>query len=169
MKIDWINRPKGATHYDPASVDGTCWYRPNHHRGWDYWGAVGSNWIHCGCVSDQSRFIEVPAEFRWIGGKDLPPVGTVCEYQTTTWPTDQWEIRKILYISDYHVITAVEADGVERSVCAEIARFRPVRTPEQIAAEELAVIETWLDANIENLESVAQTLHQFGFRRTEQP
>lgn len=85
-----------------------------------------------------------PARPTW-NGEGRPPVGTVCEYQTTSWPAEQWEVREIRYISDYHVVTA-EEDGVERSVCAEIARFRPIRTPEQIAAEErVKACQQWLD------------------------
>lgn len=136
MKIDWINRPKGATHYDPGSVDSVCWYRPNHQRGWDYWSesAAGSEWIHCGCVSNQFRFIEVPAEFAWSEG-DTPPAGIDVEVLHSG--HEDWTVQHINYIGGPKGIVVFRGEVDQEFACPVIScQFRPLRSTEQIAAEE---------------------------------
>lgn len=134
MSIDWSKAPEGCLEIGKNQWDELAWLC-----------ADGYIYLHCnGCMVNwktpralkRSDFhvFDIRPEDDWTG-EGLPPVGTVCEYQTTSWPADQWEVRAVCYISDYHVVTA-EKDGTERSVCADIARFRPIRTPEQIAAEE---------------------------------
>lgn len=136
MKIDWINRPKSATHYDPGSVDRVCWYRPNHQRGWDYWSesAAGSEWIHCGCVSNQFHFIEVPAEFAWSEG-DTPPAGIDVEVLHSG--HEDWTVQHINYIGGPKGIVVFRGEVDQEFACPVMScQFRPLRSTEQIAAEE---------------------------------
>ena len=81
-------------------------------------------------------------EFKQIewNGEGLPPVGTVCEVQT--WVNREWRKTTVLA---HHLGFAVhswstDGDDIEVEV-APAADFRPIRTPEQIAAEEQEKIE----------------------------
>jgi len=68
---------------------------------------------------------------KW-NGKGLPPVGTVCEWHPNH---DGWVKVEILGHSGEE--TWFRRDGHESSeTCLRMAFFRPIRTPEQIAAEE---------------------------------
>lgn len=151
MNIDWINRPEGATHYDPNPVD-PCWYRPNHQRGWDCWieSAAGSNWIHCGCVSDQVRFIEVPAEFR-IRREVLPPLESIVRIvpgDTTIWDVAEQFVGVDCRLKAVFMLEETQMVAVENIASGQCFCFcfwaSMVRTPEQAKAEER-------EAGIENL------------------
>jgi len=105
-------------------------------------------------------------------GEGLPPVGTVCEYRAESWPRDQWEVRTLMYASEHHVITK-EANGLERRVEGHKAEFRPIRTPEQIAAEEREAgindIYAMLDNCIRDLRQDAEALWDAGYRKQVAP
>lgn len=168
MNIDWSKAPEGATHYYKNSpqpwrdLSGCIWKYFSHGEWLQASSAGKSAWLlrELGTV-----LFARPLPQTWTG-EGLPPVGTVCEYQTTSWPNDQWEVRTVRYISDYHVITA-EKDGTERSVCADIARFSPIRTPEQIAANEReAAVNGMLchDALGGSRRGLAEALYDAGYR-----
>lgn len=144
MNIDWSKAPEGATHWDLGMNSRVAGWMKLDDGIWYWWPVKDAKcdmkW-HSSLnqhLIEMQNFIARPCD--WTG-EGLPPAGTVCEYQTTSWPSDQWEVRKVRYISPYHVITA-EKDGTERCVCADIARFRKLRTPEQIAAEERDMART---------------------------
>lgn len=83
-------------------------------------------------------------EVEWKKG-DLPPVGTVCEMQHSSWAEYLWEKRKVLFVGKRYVVTSEPGDDVEKvSYTAEVS-FRPIRTDEQIKAEErtAAIEEMW--------------------------
>ena len=72
----------------------------------------------------------------WTGA-GLPPVGTVCEFMkhnSPPAPEGQWTVGTIRYVSDYTVI--IGGDKCENVHHPRNCSFRPIRTPEQIAAEE---------------------------------
>lgn len=93
-------------------------------------------------------------------GKGLPPVGTVC---VAFHPSrKEWLKVKVL---DRQVASECYACRDDKDYLWWSTKFRPIRTPEQIAAEEIQDIESWLDANIEELGSIAKTLHEAGFRK----
>jgi hypothetical protein len=109
-------------------------------------------------------------------GTGPPSVGVVCEYRSDKWPEGLWEKRTVRYVSDYHVITA-EEDGIERSVPAAMAKFRPIRTPEQAEMEErdhasfeLAGIIAGHDQHIAVRDiEMAKYLYDIGYRKQVQP
>lgn len=70
----------------------------------------------------------------WVG-IGLPPVGTVCEVLNGM-PNSEWERCTILYSGKHRVMYDSESCS-ERVGFIEDLIFRPIRTPEQIAAEEL--------------------------------
>ena len=68
-------------------------------------------------------------------GEGLPPVGTVCEVLNNELHSPKWELCTILFTGKYKVVYDSESCS-ERASHIETAHFRPLRTPEQIAAEE---------------------------------
>ena len=66
-------------------------------------------------------------------GEGLPPIGTVCEWKEKT--GFQWVAAKVLFITEKSVVLQ-RSDGFEWQMVTARAVFRPIRTAEQIAAEE---------------------------------
>lgn len=75
-----------------------------------------------------------PAAPSW-SGEGLPSVGTVCEMHYC----GEWEKTEILCIGVKHVFIrqiAVTGEAFECSLNLSACQFRPIRTPEQIAADD---------------------------------
>lgn len=93
----------------------------------------------------QSAFSEAHIEFlpdagrkenSW-NGEGLPPVGTVCEYKSYQLSEPWREVEVIAHFRNKAMVAAFipTGDG-DKKVDQAIAKcFRPIRTPEQIAAE----------------------------------
>ena len=133
-KIDWSKAPEWATHaleklhepdrnlvYWSFFVDGEHRVEPN------------GLWYH----PDGYRIIQSrPTTPSW-SGSGLPPVGVVCEYCCVN---DKWRQVKVIA----HMIEmqkdkpcAVSQLGDTGPLCiGGASSFRPIRTPEQIAADE---------------------------------
>ncbi|WP_312272265.1 hypothetical protein [Pseudomonas sp.] len=81
---------------------------------------------------DAWLYVPRPAEPTWNGPQDgLPPVGTVCELQDAT------EVRILAHTKRAGAPVAVYQCTDSESIEAYTASFfRPIGTPEQIAAEE---------------------------------
>lgn len=75
-----------------------------------------------------------PKQVQW-NGDGLPPVGTVCEYKRGS----KWEKVEVFAVKP-NVNGSTSAlftyECGTWTACAEPSFFRPIRTPEQIAAEE---------------------------------
>lgn len=65
-------------------------------------------------------------------GAGLPPVGTVCENQFCS----RWKEVKIIAHDDERAVFRLNEGDQESYFGGSIGEFRPIRTPEQIAAEE---------------------------------
>lgn len=117
-------------------------------------------------------------------GEGLPPVGTVCEYYgANSDGPDGWVYieSKVIGYTDDQQFVCMQKIGcwpvVERvSNCG----FRPIRTPEQIAAEErkeaiaemasiAAVAWRASHAGEDMIVVIASALHDAGYRKQEQP
>jgi hypothetical protein len=70
-------------------------------------------------------------------GEGLPPVGVVCEVDGSAGPTG-WGECTIRYVSDDVIVFKRAAYGFESFSCIGEDSFRQIRTPEQIAAEEMS-------------------------------
>jgi hypothetical protein len=153
--IDWSKAPEGATHYLQMQD------RPNR----DYWVKVaGDKIFFCRLgfeldgfrpwIFDYQRFlpfmVERPATQPAWSGDCLPPVGVVCEYNAhgeRDSGKELWCQVQVKYLSEWVIVfeCTKAPDGHEASVGVELFgdissklenRFRPIRTPEQIAADE---------------------------------
>lgn len=148
MTPDWSKAPAGATHFTPP-IDDSGMYLPVYYR------KEGDRWPECWQVTDGGgfnrmtvptmsecsikRMIARPVE-PW-GDTDLPPVGVECEY---LW---EWSGR-VIYIrvrvlshdlgkAQFRVLEGGAVHSIretEQSIQNGHAMFRPLRTPEQIAA-----------------------------------
>lgn len=108
-------------------------------------------------------------------GEGLPPVGTTCEWRPS--------------IDQLIVVTILGRDGDETwfrrkgnqfsETCVNMAFFRPIRTPEQIAAEERKeaidkLVQFFMNyyGNPKGAEQyllICRSLHDAGYRKQEQP
>lgn len=129
-QIDWSEAPADATHYQ-AATHGVfeCWLKPGHavrvSRG-------EPDWREDDYADD---LIATSAIKRPWSGEGLPPVGVVCEMHYC----GEWEKTEILCIGVKHVFIrqiAVTGEAFECSLNLSACQFRPIRTPEQIAADE---------------------------------
>lgn len=136
-KIDWSKAPEGATHYYHGSS--TPW----RDLSGDKWKWFSGNSWHCSgypsseIMDDYSdRMTEKPSS-AW-SGEGLPPVGTVCEAMHDDLNSGmpcKAEILKINKRCRSAAFFWIDApDGMRNLFWAE--RFRPIRTPEQIAEDE---------------------------------
>ncbi len=139
MNIDWSIAPEGAIgHVFPTNEgEHEIWYRRDASGGLEY--CIASNtdvWLESCLVPDQVVWRKEQVVSGWTG-EGLPPVGTVCEFMkhnSPPAPEGQWTNGDIRYLSDYTVI--IGGDRCEHVHHPRNCSFRPVRTPEQIAAEE---------------------------------
>ncbi|EOZ3002132.1 hypothetical protein APA66_27680 [Pseudomonas aeruginosa] len=113
-------------------------------------------------------------------GQGLPPVGTVCivEPHNTMWgfsSTSGYERKILAYYGEYvwlgHAETPLETTRIDK------VDFRPIRIPEQIAAEEReAAIVAMLDLDpphenglgLTSRRQFCETLYDAGYRRQEE-
>jgi hypothetical protein len=130
--IDWSKAPEGATQYVVGSIrpwekivagrrsffDDDAWFRMSNRDD-----------------SEDADIIQRPAAWNGTG---LPPVGTVCEMHHECWQPANWPEVTIKYASAEYFITQDSAG--EQHWHARGVQFRPIRTPEQIAADERRLV-----------------------------
>lgn len=150
-KIDWSKAPEGATHWGPSTqpdssgeawvegfyrLEGDDWQHYNLHR-WDGDMTSWSNW--------PERFKSLSVRPALWDGTGLPPVGTVCEFVRlggADWHRELRDGAEVIIIAHFDVSSArlaaftFEFDGGVQVEQAVENCFRPIRTPEHIAAED---------------------------------
>lgn len=169
IEVDWSKAPEGTTHYGPeTSLYLEAWYKEVG-GSWMCWLVDGGHgWYYTDSLP--SNAIARPVEW---DGTGLPPVGTKCEV-------------KLLYADLWHECTvvahfegrAVVVLGNHESACIYAEQLRPIRTPEQIAAEkrereindlvEVIVTHYEYPKGAESYIGLARALHNAGYRKTEQ-
>lgn len=131
LDLEW---PEGATHYDSRDfVMPTFMRKGLDGGGWEYLGAHG--WKACGPISelDVSRMARRPEAW---AGDGLPPVGTACECMLVG-GSDEWVPCEIVAHKDNQAVCWVDCNRITASTGT---RIRPIRTPEQVAAEDRAKV-----------------------------
>ncbi|MCY0330106.1 hypothetical protein [Pseudomonas aeruginosa] len=169
MSIDWSKAPEGTTHYHIAEdinpwrkIEGTVAYE--HYSG--KWLRVNS--FNEGCM--HGYYVPIPQE-TW-DGQGLPPVGTVCEYSHMIWP--EYRPCEIRYISEESLVAYDDAQEQFYRTCDML--FRPIRTLEQIAAEErekaalemAALMSGHEDRSKDCFKVLGEILYDAGYRRQEE-
>lgn len=152
MSIDWSKAPEGATHWDPG-LNGRIagWMRLDSDT-WYWWSAEGAyscpkKW-HAALNQhkfNSEGFTERPTQW---SGEGLPPVGVRVEVVSPGYSNKRFDrfIGETVTIVAHDRIDgdavavfrmAIDGNDAEQAYHALIAKcFRPIRTAEQIAAEE---------------------------------
>lgn len=131
-EIDLSKAPEGATHY---RKDSALPWRMLEDGEWYCWEPDEENWI---AISDP-----IPEQYFPIGdrpdaawaGEGLPPVGTVCEVANPD-QIDEWCECTVLAHDGPLAVFRANGDYPWLYDGTQAGNFRPLRTPEQIAAEE---------------------------------
>ncbi|MBX6133566.1 hypothetical protein ISD41_26875 [Pseudomonas aeruginosa] len=176
MSIDWNTAPEGATHWEPrGTVFGEGWMKKAGNE-WSYW-LEGSEvwagvWADCFVSAEREATFEARPQEAWEG-QGLPPVGTLCEWHgPNSDGPDGWvytESNVVAYTDD-GLFICMQKPGcwpvVQR---IDNCEFRPLRTPEQIAAEEREkAIEEMCFAEETLTVKQAKALYDAGYRRQEE-
>ncbi|AVE32265.1 hypothetical protein [Pseudomonas aeruginosa] len=180
MSIDWSKAPEGATHWEPRGPDfGEGWMKKEGNE-WFYWGEGTNKWfkgkLSCNVSAEREATFEARPQDTW-DGQGLPPVGTVCEYRchdNICEPKD-WTVVHVLahanHGSDTAMLLAEDVSGEPGTMYGRIwipRTCRPLRTPEQIAAEEREkAIEEMCFAEETLTVKQAKALYEAGYRRQE--
>lgn len=136
----WQTAPAGATHYQPARGEGfnpVFWRVENGVPG-EAWAVMGNSTLQHipkpSYIDDVfERLIPRPAP-QW-NGEGLPPIGLVCEVDNPHEP-GEWHECTIL-VHDGEIAVFGCCNGYPYVYDGQSAdSFRPIRTPEQIAADE---------------------------------
>lgn len=131
-----LRAPEGATH---AAADGRFYKLESE---WFYSNYLGHWKRNCSGEPEGAYVLpSKPEATGWNGPEDgLPPVGTVCEVKNERHGrTDKkWIVCEIAYISEhYAILKSDELIGQKEAVVVPSdCLFRPIRTAEQLAAEE---------------------------------
>ncbi|HEP7907062.1 TPA: hypothetical protein ACRMT7_006019 [Pseudomonas aeruginosa] len=182
MSIDWSKAPEGATHWEPKGTEfGEGWMKKVGNE-WSYW-LEGSEvwagvWADCFVSAEREATFEPRPQDPW-SGQGLPPVGTVCivEPHNTMWgfsSTSGHERKILAYYGEYvwlgRAETPLETTRIDK------VDFRPIRTPEQIAAQEREkAIDAMLDLDpphesgfgMTSRRQFCEVLFDAGYRRQE--
>ncbi|EMI4495041.1 hypothetical protein V6599_003994 [Pseudomonas aeruginosa] len=166
MSIDWSKAPEGCIGAFARIISKTAFFvfskRPSDYssrEGYEGEGEDGPYHV----FSEYWEWIDKPWD-----GQGLPPVGTVCEWHGP----DGWvytESNVVAYTDD-GLFICMQKPGC-RPVVQRIdnCEFRPIRTPEQIAAEEREkAIEEMCFAEETLTVKQAKALYEAGYRRQEE-
>lgn len=141
-EIDWSKAPEGCIGAFRPAGD-YCWkpFFVLTKAASDFQGRPG----FVGVSADRNEYHVFTECWTWVErawtGEGLPPVGTVCEYLYTE--AKEWRAGEVVAIrGGMAIVCDLDDDGAE-SVPPH--GLRPLRTPEQIAAEERAraIDEMW--------------------------
>lgn len=127
-EIDWSKAPEGADKYNT--------YNKLFYKGAqpDLQVFTHGQWKRSVLVKSDERFVCRPTAPPW-SGEGLPPVGAVCEAK---WGRTGWS-RCVVFAhkpnANGGTDVLVDVDG-DWTFFDKPSMFRPIRTPEQIAADE---------------------------------
>lgn len=168
LPIDWSSAPEGATHYcmHPTTTykwlkDSPLSYYDEHLHKWaKYTSDIGAEHL--------SNSVEKPNK-TW-DGVGHPPIGTVCEYFKHAKYKTSWIKVKVVFIGENLIVFEHGANGNEFSEQITDVSFRPIKTPEQIAAEErLEEVDEMIKVveEFDTYKEVCESLYDAGYRKVE--
>ncbi|HGW8794715.1 TPA: hypothetical protein ACNRRT_006638 [Pseudomonas aeruginosa] len=177
MSIDWSTAPKDATHWEPDSYHVFGSWMKKEGDSWFWWEGDVGRWSPSLFISEQRMgTFEARPQESW-NGQGLPPVGTVCEYRChdSCEPNDWTAVHVLAHAahgSDTAMLLAEDDNGEPGTMYGRIwvpGTCRPLRTPEQIAAEEREkAIEEMCFAEETLTVKQAKALYDAGYRRQEE-
>ncbi|HFX1297124.1 TPA: hypothetical protein ACID1V_002935 [Pseudomonas aeruginosa] len=168
MSIDWSKAPEGATHWEPTGPDFYEGWMKKEGTDWFYWSESGHKWINGILTCDVSAEREATFEARpqeALDGQGLPPVGAKCLTERNDF------LREVTILCHGKTRTFVFDHVSQKEICLVLKDrvFLPIRTPEQIAAEEREkAIEEMCFAEETLTVKQAKALYEAGYRRQEE-
>ncbi|ENC9802804.1 hypothetical protein ABLG07_005180 [Pseudomonas aeruginosa] len=173
MSIDWSKAPEGATHWEPSGPEFNEGWMKKEGNGWFFWG-LGAEWKYGGDVSaEREATFEARPQEAW-DGQGLPPVGIEAEVIWDSTDFAYYRAKILAHDEDRVVFRWCEGDSKgQYGSCAVLnfgilPTFRPLRPPEQIAAEEREkAIEEMCFAEETLTVKQAKALYEAGYRRQE--
>lgn len=160
-EIDWDKAPEGATHYVEGSI---CPFEKRDGDDWYYWKEKSSVWIKIYNVFGEERIKKTSMHMiarpspAW-SGEGLPPVGVVCEFQNGMGGWSEVEITAIAKLG----VCFVQSGREGENYVSLTAKFRPIRTPEQIAEDEREAVVKQMAEDIKKIGTVSESWeHIFG-------
>lgn len=171
-KIDWSKAPEWATkHGLSGAFKSQVWfddkkytYVDGQQDGKEFFYADACTYA----AKDFSQVSERPAAPSW-SGEGLPPVGVVCEVKLQ----EEWSLCEIIahFQQPQAMVAAFTVAQFHggKKLDSKIAEcFRPIRTPEQIAADEREVaiqdISQIINKNLANTMAAA-AIYDSGYRK----
>lgn len=163
-EVDWDIAPEGATHYNADCTNPWLKEIPA-----SYFN--GEDWIEYNGLSNKyakkhiKNAVKRPQEWN---GERLPPVGTVCEYRVNKdeWVSGEVFGHRVCSNGDVEVFISLKSSWDYSSAPD---RFRPIKTPEQIAAEDrnLAIKEMCEVASKRSTKGLTlmESLYDAGYRK----
>lgn len=162
--IDWSKAPEGADKYN---VHDNMFYRGEQSSLEVFYPASGWRTSDFDAVDEQ--FLCRPAKPATWNGTGLPPAGCEIEYHS---PSRGWQPGEYIGQFNGQMVIGCRETGVIGYCPAEIVR--PIRTPEQIAADDReravdAMMETFVvPGSIKStLRSACLALYDAGYRKVE--
>lgn len=168
IEIDWSKAPEGATHFMPENSENwASWYK-KHDGKWMCWLFDGDlQWNEVGYDEDYILNNSIAKHEEW-NGTGLPPAGCEIEYHSSS---GGW--RPGEYIGQFNGQMVIGCRGTGVIGYCPTETVRPIRTPEQIAAEEREracdVIYGILRKAERpgNLSDMAEAIYDAGYRKVE--
>ena len=131
-KIDWSKAPAGADKYNTHNSMFYKGERP------DLQVFIQDQWKQSAIIKSNELFVYRPTTLSW-SGEGLPPAGVECEFKSPS--SGGWSKARIVFVSGWTIVLYVFFEHDEH--CYSVSafekgnlKFRPIRTPEQIAADE---------------------------------
>ncbi|HHK3939719.1 TPA: hypothetical protein ACQSRZ_004993 [Pseudomonas aeruginosa] len=132
MSIDWSKAPEGANKAGFTGHEYLQFYRiPGMFGDYDYWNERMGTWCGSDFPTCANHLFDRPEKVEW-DGQGLPPVGAKCL-------TDRNDfLREVTILCHGKTRTFVFDHVSQEEICLVLKDrvFLPIRTPEQIAAEE---------------------------------
>ncbi|HBO2375072.1 hypothetical protein I5L81_11685 [Pseudomonas aeruginosa] len=179
MSIDWNTAPEGATHWEPRGiVFGEGWMKKAGNE-WSYW-LEGSEvwagvWADCFVSAEREATFEARPQEAW-DGQGLPPVGIEAEVIWDGADIAYFRAKILAHDEDRVVFRWCEGESKGQYGSYAVLKFgslpafRPLRTPEQIAAEEREKAVGDMAMSIQGVPYQYPTLYALydaGYRRQE--
>ena len=163
-EVDWDIAPSGATHYNAK-----CGYPWLKETPPSYF--VAGVWMeYCDTspklgMNHLKNAVKRPQEW---DGSDIPPVGTVCEYRVNPdeWVSGEVFGHRVCSNGDVEVFVNLKNKWDYSSAHD---RFRPIKTPEQVAEEERlhAIDEMIVLGRYRSYKDTMSALYDAGYRKVE--
>lgn len=182
MSIDWNTAPEGATHWEPTGPDFNKGWMKKEGNEWFYWSEGSNRWfqgkLSCNVSADREATFEARPQEAW-DGQGLPPVGIEAEIIWDSTDVAYYRAKILAHDEDRVVFRWCEGESKGQYGSYAVLNFgilptfRPIRTPEQIAAEERSKECDrifFILSNVKregNRSDMAEALYEAGYRRQE--